>query len=123
VALCACPWRCQDEEVEAHSAVARRGSRCLERAEGEAIGRRLKAGQAWQDGGLVITSAVGTSLDASHVQRAFKKICEDAGIGPDWTPRELRHTFAETAAGSPKPKWHKQLIARLDALISQAQAG
>jgi len=54
---------------------------------------RLKAGPGWQDGGLVFASAVGTPLDASHVRRAFKRICEDAGIGPDWTPRELRHTF------------------------------
>jgi integrase len=54
---------------------------------------RLKAGPLWQDGGLVFASAVGTPLDASHVRRAFKGICEDAGIGPGWTPRELRHTF------------------------------
>jgi integrase len=53
----------------------------------------LKAGPLWQDGGLVFASTVGTPLDASHVRRAFKKICEGAGIGPDWTPRELRHTF------------------------------
>ena len=54
---------------------------------------RLKAGSLWQDRGLVFTSQVGTPLDASHVRRDFKKICEDAQIGEDWTPRELRHTF------------------------------
>src|ERR1700733_118887 len=54
---------------------------------------RLKAGPLWQDGGLVFASVVGTPLDASHVRRAFKGICVDAGVGPDWTPRELRHTF------------------------------
>jgi integrase len=54
---------------------------------------RLKAGPAWQDHGLVFASQVGTPLDASRVRRAFKKICDDAGIGDDWTPRELRHTF------------------------------
>jgi len=54
---------------------------------------RLKAGPLWQDAGLVFASNVGTPLDASHVRRAFKKICEGAGIGSDWTPRELRHTF------------------------------
>jgi integrase len=54
---------------------------------------RLKAGPLWHDGGLVFTSAVGTPLDAAHVRRAFKKICDDAEIGADWTPRELRHTF------------------------------
>src|SRR5215467_13776019 len=42
---------------------------------------------------LVFASAVGTPLDPSHVRRAFKMICVAAGIGADWTPRELRHTF------------------------------
>jgi integrase len=54
---------------------------------------RLLAGEAWQDHGLVFTTQLGTPLDASHVRRAFKKVCEDAKIGADWTPRELRHTF------------------------------
>jgi integrase len=54
---------------------------------------RLRAGPLWQDGGLVFASTVGTPLEASHVRRAFKKICDDAGVGSDWTPRELWHTF------------------------------
>ncbi len=54
---------------------------------------RLIAGAAWEDNGLVFATQQGRALDASHVRRAFKKICEDAGIGGDWTPRELRHTF------------------------------
>jgi integrase len=54
---------------------------------------RLLAGALWQDQGLVFTSAVGTPLDPSHVRRAFRKVCEAAGIGTNWSPRELRHTF------------------------------
>jgi len=54
---------------------------------------RLLAGALWHDQGLVFASAVGTPLDPSHVRRSFRKVCEDAGIGPNWTPRELRHTF------------------------------
>jgi integrase len=54
---------------------------------------RLLAGAVWHEQGLVFASAVGTPLDPSHVRRAFRKICEDVGIGPNWTPRELRHTF------------------------------
>ena len=54
---------------------------------------RLAARSDWEDRGLVFTSKLGTPLDASHVRRAFKGICEDAGIGNEWTPRELRHTF------------------------------
>jgi integrase len=54
---------------------------------------RLLAGPLWHDRGLVFASAIGTPLDPSHVRRAFRKVCEAAGIGPNWTPRELRHTF------------------------------
>lgn len=54
---------------------------------------RLLAGALWHDQDLVFASAVGTPLDPSHVRRAFRKVCEAAGIGPNWTPRELRHTF------------------------------
>ncbi|HUJ04640.1 MAG TPA: site-specific integrase [Streptosporangiaceae bacterium] len=54
---------------------------------------RLVAGSLWQDRGLVFASAVGTPMDASHVRRSFRKICAAAGIGENWTPRELRHTF------------------------------
>jgi integrase len=54
---------------------------------------RLLAGALWHDQGLVFASAVGTALDPSHIRRSFRKVCEDAGLGPNWTPRELRHTF------------------------------
>ncbi len=54
---------------------------------------RLKARALWQDHGLVFASAVGTPLDAHNVRRSFRAITKAAGIGQDWTPRELRHTF------------------------------
>jgi integrase len=54
---------------------------------------RLKAGQEWQDHGLVFASAVGTPLDAHNVRRSFRAITKAAGLGQEWTPRELRHTF------------------------------
>ena len=54
---------------------------------------RLLAGALWRDHGLVFASAVGTPLDPSHVRRGFRKICVEAGIGENWSPRELRHTF------------------------------
>ena len=54
---------------------------------------RLLAGAFWWDHGLVFASAVGTPLDPSHVRRAFRKVSEAAGIGTNWSPRELRHTF------------------------------
>ncbi len=52
---------------------------------------RLKA--LWKDHGLVFTSAVGTPLDAHNVRRSFRAITKAAGLGQEWTPRELRHTF------------------------------
>ena len=54
---------------------------------------RLAAGPLWQDTGLVFTTSVGAPLDASHVRRNFRALCEKAGIGGFWTPRKLRHTF------------------------------
>ncbi len=54
---------------------------------------RLQAGPLWQDHGLVFASAVGTQLDAHNVRRSFRAITKGAGVGEDWTPRELRHTF------------------------------
>jgi integrase len=56
-------------------------------------GARLKAGPLWQDHGLVFASAVGTPLDAHNVRRSFRAITNAAGLGQEWTPRELRHTF------------------------------
>ena len=42
--------------------------------------------------GLVFATARGGELDPANVRRAFRKACRRAGIGEDWTPRELRHT-------------------------------
>ena len=54
---------------------------------------RLRAGELWQEQGLVFTTALGTRLDAGNVRRSLRAICRKAGMGGNWTPRELRHTF------------------------------
>jgi integrase len=54
---------------------------------------RLKAGELWHDEGLVFTTSVGTMLDQHNIRREFRKITKAAGLGGDWVPRELRHTF------------------------------
>lgn len=54
---------------------------------------RLRAGELWQDHGLVFASRVGTPLTANNVIRAFRVVTKKAGLGEDWTPREMRHTF------------------------------
>jgi integrase len=54
---------------------------------------RCAAGDGWQDTGLVFTSHHGAALDAANVRKMFKRICTEADIGDEWTPRELRTTF------------------------------
>ncbi|GAA1022424.1 hypothetical protein Aple_075700 [Acrocarpospora pleiomorpha] len=48
--------------------------------------------EAWQDNGLVFCREDGTPLDRWTVRREFQKITKCAGLGEDWTPRELRHS-------------------------------
>jgi integrase len=56
-------------------------------------GDRLLAGALWQDHGLVFASSIGTPLDHHNVRREFRRITQAAGLGTDWVPREMRHTF------------------------------
>jgi integrase len=65
--------------------------------------QRLLAGEAWQERELVFCTSVGTRLDAANVRRAFKKIAHAAGLGEDWTPRELRTSFVSLMSGSGVP--------------------
>jgi len=64
---------------------------------------RLAAGALWRDHGLVFASQTGTPLDASHVRRSFKAITRKAGLGEDWTPRELRHSFVSIMSDNGVP--------------------
>src|SRR5215467_5755196 len=54
---------------------------------------RLRAGTAWQDHGLVFCREDGTPLDRWQVRREFAAITRAAGLGEEWAPRELRHSF------------------------------
>jgi len=56
-------------------------------------GERLAAGEGWHDTGLVFTNHLGAALDAGNVRKMLKRVCEAAGVGDGWTPRELRTTF------------------------------
>ena len=56
-------------------------------------GEQLTAGDDWQDTGLVFTTHHGAALDAGNVRKMFKRVCDEAGIGDNWTPRELRTSF------------------------------
>ncbi len=63
----------------------------------------LKAGELWRDTGLVFTSTIGTMLDQHNIRRGFRQITHAAGLGDEWVPRELRHTFVSimSAGGVP----------------------
>ncbi|MGO9501898.1 MAG: tyrosine recombinase XerC [Streptosporangiaceae bacterium] len=54
---------------------------------------RLAAGRLWKENGLVFPTVVGTLQLPGNVLRQFRAITTAAGLGTDWTPRELRHTF------------------------------
>lgn len=64
---------------------------------------RLAPGPLWQDHGLVFASQAGTPLDASHVRRSFKAITKKAGLGENWTPRELCHLFVSIMSDNGVP--------------------
>lgn len=43
--------------------------------------------------GLAFATLTGGAQEAGNVRGRFKASCESAGIGRDWTPRELRHSW------------------------------
>lgn len=64
---------------------------------------KYMAGKLWEDHGLVFCTATGRPPDASHVRREFKRITKAAGLGTDWTPREMRHTFVSVLSDNGMP--------------------
>jgi integrase len=64
---------------------------------------RLAAGGELSDHDLVFSTRTGGALDAANVRREFKAACRAAGIGKDWTPRELRHSFVSLMSSSGVP--------------------
>ena len=71
----------------------------MERQEEE----RLRAGELWQEHGLVFASRIGTPLTANNMIRAFRIITKKAGLGEDWVPREMRHTFVSVLSANGIP--------------------
>jgi integrase len=54
---------------------------------------RKSQGKEWDPCGLVFTTRSGEPLDPANVRRDFRAIVKKAGLVPEWTPRELRHSF------------------------------
>ncbi len=64
---------------------------------------RARAGDAWEDQGLVFSTRLGTPLSAGNIRRQFRVITSAAGLGTEWTPQELRHTFVSLLSASGTP--------------------
>jgi site-specific recombinase XerD len=64
---------------------------------------RLRAGELWQEHGLVFASRIGTPLTTNNVIRAFRIITKKAELGEDWVPREMRHTFVSVLSANGVP--------------------
>ncbi|MFF4575839.1 tyrosine-type recombinase/integrase [Streptomyces sp. NPDC001410] len=54
---------------------------------------RASRGMEWSPASCVFTTRTGEPLDAANVRRDFKAMVRKAGLKPEWTPRELRHSF------------------------------
>ncbi len=56
---------------------------------------RLRAGEAWQDHGIVFTTEIGTPLSLANIRnRSFNRIVKRADLNPKLTPYSTRHTAA-----------------------------
>jgi integrase len=61
------------------------------------------SGLTWTERDLVFSTRTGAALDTANVRREFKAVCKAAGIGPNWTPRELRHSFVSLMSSTGVP--------------------
>ena len=78
-------------------------ARALRQHHTKQAARRLRAGESWQDHDLVFCTRNGKPLAAGNIRRAFRTITTAAGVGEDWTPRELRHTFVSIMSDNDVP--------------------
>jgi integrase len=54
---------------------------------------RGRAGELWQEHGLVFTTTVGTPYESHNLRRDFRRVTAAAGLGARWVPKELRTSF------------------------------
>jgi integrase len=91
--------------------------RCVDALRGQWLQQaddRTRAGELWEDHGLVFASRIGTALSANNVIRAFRIITRVAGLGEDWVPREMRHTFVSVLSANGVPVESIALLAGHD---------
>jgi integrase len=65
--------------------------------------RRASKDGKWKENRLVFCTRYGTALNAGNVRRSFRAITRRAGLGEDWTPRELRHSFVSLMSDKDVP--------------------
>ena len=52
----------------------------------------------YDDEGFVFCTGNATPISLSSLRRGFKTLCEQAGLGREWTTYELRHSFVSLVA-------------------------
>ena len=52
----------------------------------------------YDDEGFVFCTRNSTAISLSSLRRGFKALCEEAGLGREWTTYELRHSFVSLVA-------------------------
>jgi integrase len=95
-------------------ALPRRCVEALREQRKRQAGDRLRAGALWQDHGLVFASTIGTPLSANNVIRSFRALTGKAGLGREWAPREMRHTFVSVLSANGVPVESIALLAGHD---------
>jgi len=83
-------------------------ARCVEalkKQRAQQLADRLRAGDRWQENGLVFATSVGTKMSAGNTRRDLRRaLALIPGIDPSmWTPRELRHSFVSLLSDAGVP--------------------
>jgi len=114
-------WRSERHGGDTKTGKSRRTlalpKRCVDALRGQWLQQahdRTRAGELWEDHGLVFASRIGTPLSANNVIRAFRIITKAAGLGENWVPREMRHTFVSVLSANGVPVESIALLAGHD---------
>ncbi len=86
------------------------GIRLLKRQKAVVARRKLQAGPAWQENGLVFPGTAGQPLSADRVNAAVRRLCRSASV-PTLTFHQLRHGTASLSllAGVALPDLSRRL--------------
>jgi integrase len=93
VAVCSGARRHQDSAVAADAEAAEIAVEALHAQKRRQAAERVRAGDQWQEHGLVLTTSVGTPFESHNLRREFRKVTAAAGLGSRWVPKELRTSF------------------------------